>query len=91
MEQGDEIQIGVINENGAGQSEDGSGDQSEVIVNSKSSIDTVEKRTGKNYFKFGQFWMYANFYNIYRIPPLISSDSLILFSFGDSYIITHNL
>ena len=52
MEEGDEIQIGVINENSGinGKNpvgEDGSeenSDQSEVIVNSKSSVDTVEKR-----------------------------------------------
>ena len=51
MEEGDEIQIGVINENsginGKNPGEDGSeenSDQSEVIVNSKSSVDTVEKR-----------------------------------------------
>ena len=45
-EEGDEIQIGVINENGRTEDGDGdgSGDQSEIIVNSKSSIDTVEKR-----------------------------------------------
>ena len=53
MEEGDEIQIGVINENsvanGRTEREDGtsnedSGASDQIIVNSKSSVDTVEKR-----------------------------------------------
>ena len=62
MEEGDEIQIGVINENSRinGKDQDGSeenSDQSEVIVNSK-SVDTVEKR------KFARFWMHAKYIHI---------------------------
>ena len=68
MEEGDEIQIGVINENSGinGKNpgiEDGSeenSDQSEVIVNSKSSVDTVEKRK----FNFVRFWMHAKYIHI---------------------------
>ena len=55
--------IGVINENSRinGKEQDGSeenSDQSEVIVNSKSSVDTVEKR------KFARFWMHAKYIHI---------------------------
>ena len=65
MEEGDEIQIGVINENSRinGKEQDGSeenSDQSEVIVNSKSSVDTVEKRK----FNFVRFWMHAKYIHI---------------------------
>ena len=59
-EEGDEIQIGVINENGRTEDGDGdgggSGDQSEIIVNSKSSIDTVEKR---------KFWLILDVCQLY--------------------------
>lgn len=68
MEEGDEIQIGVINENSGinGKNpvgEDGSeenSDQSEVIVNSKSSVDTVEKRK----YIFDRFCMHAKYIHI---------------------------
>ena len=90
MEEGDEIQIGVINENSGinGKNpggEDGSeenSDQSEVIVNSKSSVDTVEKR---KYI----FWPILDACQIYTyIHPIITPDSLILFSwliYGENF------
>ena len=92
MEEGDEIQIGVINENSGinGKNpggEDGSeenSDQSEVIVNSKSSVDTVEKR---KYI----FWPILDACQIYTyIHPIITPDSLILFSwliYGTNFVI----
>jgi len=84
MEEGDEIQIGVINENsginGKNPGEDGSeenSDQSEVIVNSKSSVDTVEKR------KFNFLSDFGCMPNIYIYPSHNHS------RFSNTLFVTH--